>query len=767
MESIHRRIFLILLLLPAILAWSPVFAKSTEKNVLLMWNTDESDPAYRKWQKMISGEFRRQGVKANFFNYYGTMGYSFEMEQRHRISSAVHSLDEQGMCPDLILAHGDYIHWQLLQNPDSLLSTIPMVCYGLKTPTLAPRMRSLLRKWDSPRKHIVEIHDTILLKESLDFMAFLESKRPVDYQTLFVPSYRFVGLLDNYRIWIDSVLLAGINVQMNALDTVNYLNCMQKVVPHELCLAKNRNGVRSLSMISFKDPGLCVPVPWQPVKWMPYRQKSPMRFVQIKHDDISRSLSEGPNLGPYYTMTPEDFLVNDSCVGGVFTVAEDMIRDAVSVGLSVIEGESPESFPRLMHTPGYHVNWNLMRTVGATPDQMPSNVHLYNTLYSDYYPNRARVIYVLSIFAFALLIAISIFFSLRNYRRQRRIRIMLNEHARNSIAARRLLNLAIETSGALMWEDNNESTVSSQLKVSDQWKTMLRAFYYQTEEGIYQVQLPGSLGNGEEHWYDLRMLIHKENGNLVRSGFLLNIDKVKQAQAMARESHQLLMDARAREGFISSMSHEIRTPLHAVVGFSMELARSDVQFSDEELQMFSGIIESNASQLKKIINDILLVTLMNNATVTAHCTPCSIASLLNSSLWPDAVTVLRNRRNVLSIQEGGQDVMVSADASMVPAVIENLLLNASFFSSEGSQIQISWKAHTDGRASISVTDEGTGISAPHCKMIFDRFFKVNSFTPGCGLGLFISREYMNRMGGEISVESTPGKGSTFTLTFCK
>lgn len=767
MENIRRWIFLIMLLFPAILAWNPLWAHPTRKNVLLMWSTDESDPAFRKWQKMISGEFRRQGADVRLFNYYGSMGYSYEMEQRQLIASTVHSLDEQGLCPDLILAHGDYIHWQLLQNPDSLISSIPMVCYGLKNSALAPKLKSRLRKWESPRKHIVEIHDTILLKESLDFMAFLESRRPVDYQTLFVPSYRFVGLLDNYRIWIDSLIFDDLNVQINALDTVNYLNCMQKVVPHEVCLAKNRSGVRSLSMISFRDPGLCVPVPWQPVKWMPYRQKSPMRFVQIKHDDVSRSLSEGPNLGPYYTMTPEDFLVNDSCVGGVFTVAEDMIRDAVSAGLRVLGGESPESIPRLMHSPACHVNWDMMRIVGATPGQMPSGVRLYNTRYSDYYPKRSKVIYILSIVAFNLMIIVSIFFSVRNLRRQRRIRIMLNEHARNSIASRRLMNLAIETSGALMWEDYNEGARFSQLQVSDQWKPMLRAFYYQTEEGIYQVQLPGRLGNGREHWFDLRMLIHKENDSIVRSGFLLNIDKVKQAQEMARESHQLLMDARAREGFISSMSHEIRTPLHAVVGFSMELARSDVQFSEEELQMYSGIIESNAIQLKKIINNILLVTLMNNATVTAQCTPCSISSLLDSSLWIEAMTVLRARRNRLCVQEGGEDVFVSADASMAAAVIENLLLNASFFSAEGSSVRISWKVLGDDRASISVSDEGTGISAPHCKLIFDRFFKVNSFTPGCGLGLYISREYMNRMGGEISVESTPGKGSTFTLTFCR
>lgn len=563
---------------------------------------------------------------------------------------------------------------------------------------------------------------------------------------------------------MDSIIFIDLHKQMHNLDTLHYLSLLDGPVPDKILFKKNGQGVKQFAVTSYKNPNKSVDIEYQPVMWQFYRQKSHLRFIQIKHDEVSRSVSEGPNLGPYYTMTAEDFLINDSCIGGHFTSAQVLIRDAVTAGKRMLAGESAESIGRLMHKPARHVNWNLMRQTGANVLQMPDNVILYNTRLSDYSPKLAKMMMAVSIILLSLLLIASTVYSIRFSRRQIKARKQIKSQALNSIHTERVLGLAIRTSGALMWDDSNIEDIIRSIRTDDKNMDLLKLFLCRDRDGLYQMQFRGSIDGGEEHWYDIRMNV-QNTSVLKRNGFLLNIDKMKETQEKVREAHQMLLDARAREGFISSMNHEIRTPLHAVVGFSTELARPDTDLTDEEIAMYAEIIESNAAQLMKIINDILLVTLMNNANVTARTESCSLKSLLNPERWPEAKKILKYRRNILEIQEGGEDVTVKLDISMASSVIENLLINASNFSNEGSRIFVGWQMMPEGDLRIWVKDEGIGIQKRHYGMIFERFFKVNSFSPGCGLGLSICKSYMDKMGGEISVESNPGQGSVFTLIF--
>lgn len=122
----------------------------TTKQVLVMWPTDASDPAYAAWMRQLSSEFARQGVKAELHTYYGTTGYTYEGEQFRFIQNRVHELDSLGKRPDLIMAYGDFMKWLLTLHRDSLLTTIPMVCYGLKDSTWMPRMLTILEDQNPP-----------------------------------------------------------------------------------------------------------------------------------------------------------------------------------------------------------------------------------------------------------------------------------------------------------------------------------------------------------------------------------------------------------------------------------------------------------------------------------------------------------------------------------------------------------------------------------------------------------------------------------------
>ena len=102
---------------------------------------------------------------------------------------------------------------------------------------------------------------------------------------------------------------------------------------------------------------------------------------------------------------------------------------------------------------------------------------------------------------------------------------------------------------------------------------------------------------------------------------------------------------------------------------------------------------------------------------------------------------------------------------LLTEVLENLIMNAARFSEDSTDITIGWnKCEEDGwTAEIWVKDQGIGIDPKYQELIFDRFFKVDSFTSGCGLGLYICKTFVELMGGEISVESKVGEGSVFRI----
>ena len=121
----------------------------------------------------------------------------------------------------------------------------------------------------------------------------------------------------------------------------------------------------------------------------------------------------------------------------------------------------------------------------------------------------------------------------------------------------------------------------------------------------------------------------------------------------------------------------------------------------------------------------------------------------------------------LIINSDKEELVVVADREKTEVALGNLVRNALKFSPEGGAVTVSVK-QTDGTAEVSVTDEGIGIAPEQVERVFDRFYQIDSSEtrsfPGSGLGLYIAKELVQSMGGEITVESEQGRGSTFTFT---
>lgn len=212
-----------------------------------------------------------------------------------------------------------------------------------------------------------------------------------------------------------------------------------------------------------------------------------------------------------------------------------------------------------------------------------------------------------------------------------------------------------------------------------------------------------------------------------------------------------------KSAFLANMSHEIRTPLNAIVGFSRIIAESE---DSDERKAYCDIVDANNERLLQLINEILDLSKIESGIIEFTYGPVRLHGLCKEVF--DA-HVFRSPQNVQLIYEpSNQSLIIDSDKNRIFQVFSNLIGNAFKFTTEGS---ISYGYKQVGREIVfHVTDTGTGIDPAKLHKVFERFVKVNNFAQGTGLGLSICKTIIERLGGNISVTSELGRGTTFTFT---
>lgn len=223
---------------------------------------------------------------------------------------------------------------------------------------------------------------------------------------------------------------------------------------------------------------------------------------------------------------------------------------------------------------------------------------------------------------------------------------------------------------------------------------------------------------------------------------------------------------RSKSMFLANMNHELRTPLNAVIGFS-QLMERDASLSPAQ-QRHLEIINLSGRHLLTLINDILELSKIESGKMTMSVEETDPARLLDAVV---GMMRLRAEESGLSLglDSDGLPPAVALDPLMLRQVLLNLLSNAVKFTPRGGSIVVRARAEPDGdgfcRLVLAVSDTGVGIAAADRERIFSSFEQVGHVRQGgTGLGLTISREYVRMMGGELAVDSTPGKGSTFRFS---
>ena len=217
-----------------------------------------------------------------------------------------------------------------------------------------------------------------------------------------------------------------------------------------------------------------------------------------------------------------------------------------------------------------------------------------------------------------------------------------------------------------------------------------------------------------------------------------------------------------RHDLVSTVSHELRTPLAAIYGAAVTLQRGDIQFEEELEGRLLQIVVDESDRLAEIVNDLLLASELDAGGPRAAIEATDAALLAESVL--DAARAHAPENTRLELEAPAQLPQVAADPGQLRQVLANLVDNAVKYSPLGGRVAVQLAQRGD-HVQIAVTDPGLGIPAGERGRIFEKFYRLDPDMThgigGTGLGLYISRELVQRVGGRIWVESREGAGSTF------
>jgi CheY-like chemotaxis protein len=221
---------------------------------------------------------------------------------------------------------------------------------------------------------------------------------------------------------------------------------------------------------------------------------------------------------------------------------------------------------------------------------------------------------------------------------------------------------------------------------------------------------------------------------------------------------------RAKSEFLSSMSHELRTPLNAIMGFGQLLANTAIALPEEKRVEFTRHIVNAGSHLLDLINEILDLARIESSSVMLSLEPVAIDDVLQECRTMIAPTAQRRHIRLLFPAELRESVV--ADRTRLRQVLLNLLSNAVKYNRDNGSVSVDVFAGANDSVRIAVRDTGAGLRPDQLAALFQPFNRLGQEAgkvEGTGIGLVVTKRLVELMGGAISVESTVGVGSVFSI----
>jgi len=244
------------------------------------------------------------------------------------------------------------------------------------------------------------------------------------------------------------------------------------------------------------------------------------------------------------------------------------------------------------------------------------------------------------------------------------------------------------------------------------------------------------------------------------------IENVRLFDEIQEKSRQLAEASQHKSQFLANMSHELRTPLNAIIGVS-EMLREDAEALKQDTEPLDRVLGA-ARHLLALINDILDLSKIEAGRMELNLETFALAPLIDGVVKTIERLAAKNS-NQVAVHCDAAIGMMHADQMRLRQALLNLMSNANKFTEKGTVTIAARQGQENGCewVTIAVADTGIGMTAEQMGKLFQEFSQASSTTAskygGTGLGLAISRRFCQMMGGDITVESAPGRGSTFTI----
>ena len=270
---------------------------------------------------------------------------------------------------------------------------------------------------------------------------------------------------------------------------------------------------------------------------------------------------------------------------------------------------------------------------------------------------------------------------------------------------------------------------------------------------------------------DINFIIYDQVHKYIQAQiFPLKIKKEIFALVMMIDETPQKIAEKLKSEFVSNVSHELKTPLTAIMGF-IETINGPAKNDVEQKEKFLKIIQVEAERMQRLVNDTLSLTRVEESEYQTPNERVSLWYCANSAC--DSVQTLADKKNIkISFQKEYQkdEFFIKGNADQITEVFENLLDNAITYSKDDTNITIAF-SEKEENIEFKIIDQGHGIPKDDIVRVSERFFRskaANMYKKNSsGLGLAIVKHIINRHAGSLLIESTEGKGSTFTITLPK
>ena len=748
--------YLFLLLLPLFLLVANSCERSTtEKRILIVQSYEPDFQAYKDIEEAFKKGFQKEGIPASIFTFYLNCEAYQSLEEKQRIYTELNTLSLWK--PDIIIVNDDQATYSLLACEHPLLDSVPIVFTGVNYPNipLIQKYPNVSGFWDKPdyRKN-VELIERIMGKCVI------------------------VRVSDSTAL--DKKILKDMDEQIKGLCSKarpDYLKYPQYSSPSDK--------KRSSSLVRFPK----VPFDSLYIQTIQPRTSSNLiwglgtstynkAYLATKRDYTSIALGRFCSF-PSFSAINESVGYDGDFIGGYMTPVESQTQEALRRAASILKGTPANSFPQITESAkNYLFDYPTLNKWGIDWKELPQNSIFLNMPFVVRY----QTYIILCGILLTLFILWTLFYQRVQYRREASHKKQAQESLRKE---KEFLSLALESGDIFafrysngVFEFDHDFYKSLDMPIKPITSTQFQeSIHPEDREDFIQHKHLLDTGfpsrkitrrrynfNGKGHiWWEFRYAQAKNGQDSTRNnvgvnGLCLNIQQSKEveedlikARIRAEEADQM------KSAFLANMSHEIRTPLNAIVGFSTLISESE---DKEEIKEFAKIIHANNELLLNLINDILDMSKIEAGILDFLYTEVEINELIQT-LW---------RSYRFKIKEGvefrtelpAESYIIHTERNRLSQVLANFINNACKYTFEG-MITIGYEIRKNN-IYFFVSDTGKGIAEENISRVFERFAKLDSFTQGTGLGLSICELIIKHLGGEIGVESSVGKGSTFWCT---